>query len=364
MVLAPDADEGKARQLAAQIIESIRAGLIREDVPISLDAFVALCVSPTHGKDADVLLRRLDSALCDARAGATGVMVYQPGREEGHRRQLAILGDLRRAIAKNELSLHYQPKVDMLTKQVQSLEALVRWNHPRHGAIPPGEFVPLAERAGSIILLTSWVLKSAQEQMQAWHRDGFDVDVSVNLSAADLGEPELPELVRKRLTKGEPLASRLVLEITESAVMRETASAIRVMEELRHDGVRFSIDDFGTGYSSLAQLKRLPVDEIKIDKSFIIDLKRETDDEVIVRSTIELGHSLGVKVVAEGVETADGWEMLRQMGCDLAQGYFISAPLPGAQIVNWVRALNSKLENAETPTQQVRILKEHRRNNL
>lgn len=364
MVLVPDADEGKARQLAAQIIESIRAGLIREDVPISLDAFVALCISPTHGRDADVLLRRLDSALCDARAGATGVMVYQPGREEGHRRQLAILGDLRRAIAKNELSLHYQPKVDMLTKQVQSLEALVRWNHPRHGAIPPGEFVPLAERAGSVILLTSWVLKSAQEQMQAWHRDGFDVDVSVNLSAADLGEPELPELVRKRLTKGEPLASRLVLEITESAVMRETASAIRVMEELRHDGVRFSIDDFGTGYSSLAQLKRLPVDEIKIDKSFIIDLKRETDDEVIVRSTIELGHSLGVKVVAEGVETADGWEMLRQMGCDLAQGYFISAPLPGAQIVNWVRALNSKLENAETPTQQVRILKEHRRGNI
>jgi diguanylate cyclase (GGDEF)-like protein len=364
LVLAPGADEGNARQLAAQLIESIRAGLIREDVPISLDALVAVCVSPTHGKEADVLLRRLDSALCDARAATTAVMVYQPGREEGHRRQLAILGDLRRAIANGELTLHYQPKVDMLTKQVQSLEALVRWNHPKHGAIPPGEFVPLAERAGSIILLTSWVLKSAQEQMQAWHRDGFELDVSVNLSAADLGDPELPELVRRRLTKATPLANRLVLEITESAVMRETASAIRVMEELRHDGVRFSIDDFGTGYSSLAQLKRLPVDEIKIDKSFIIDLKRETDDEVIVRSTIELGHSLGVKVVAEGVETADGWDLLRQMGCDLAQGYFISAPLPGAQIVNWVRALNSKLGSAETPTQQVRILKEHRRGNV
>jgi diguanylate cyclase (GGDEF)-like protein len=361
MVMVPGASEANARHLAAQILESIRSGLIREDVPISLDAFVALCMSPAHGKDGDVLLRRLDSALCDARAAATSVMVYQPGREEGHRRQLAILGDLRRAIANGELSLHYQPKVDMATKQVRSLEALVRWNHPRHGAIPPSEFVPLAERAGSIILLTSWVLKSAQEQMEVWHKDGFDLDVSVNLSAADLGDPELPELVRKRLTGATSLASRLVLEITESAVMRETASAIRVMEELRHDGVRFSIDDFGTGYSSLAQLKRLPVDEIKIDKSFIIDLKRQTDDEVIVRSTIELGHSLGVKVVAEGVETADGWEMLRQMGCDLAQGYFISAPLPGAQIVNWVRALNSKLETAETPTQQVRILKEHRR---
>src|SRR5262245_55154556 len=364
MVIVPGASEASARHLAGQILESIRSGLIREDVPISLDAFVARGMSPAHGKDADELLRRLDSALCDARAAATSVTVYQPGREEGHRRQLAILGDLRRAIANGELSLHYQPKVDMATKQVRSLEALVRWNHPRHGAIRPGEFVPLAERAGRIILLTSWVLESAQEQMQVWHKDGFDLDVSVNLSAADLGDPELPELVRKRLTGATPLASRLVLEITESAVMRETASAIRVMEELRHDGVRFSIDDFGTGYSSLAQLKRLPVDEIKIDKSFIIDLKRQTDDEVIVRSTIELGHSLGVKVVAEGVETADGWDCLRQMGCDLAQGYFSSAPLPGAMIVNWVRALNSKLETAETPTQQVRILKEHRRNNV
>ena len=367
LVLLPGAGEDEARRVAAQLLESVRVGLIREGVPISLDAFVALCISPAHGRDADVLLRRLDSALCDARAGATSVTVYQPGREEGHRRQLAILGDLRRAIAQGELaqgelSLHYQPKVDMYTKQVKSLEALVRWNHPRHGAIPPGEFIPLAEQAGSIILLTSWVLKNAQEQLQAWHKEGFEVDVSVNLSAADLSDPELPELVRKRLTKASPLASHLVLEITESAVMRETANAIRVMEELRHDGVRFSIDDFGTGYSSLAQLKRLPVDEIKIDKSFIIDLKRETDDEVIVRSTIELGHSLGVKVVAEGVETADGWEMLRQMGCDLAQGYFISAPLPGSQIVNWVKALNSKLESAETPTQQVRVLKEHRRN--
>jgi EAL domain-containing protein (putative c-di-GMP-specific phosphodiesterase class I) len=151
-----------------------------------------------------------------------------------------------------------------------------------------------------------------------------------------------------------------VLEITESAVMHETAQAVRVMEELRHDGVRFSIDDYGTGYSSLAQLKRLPVDEIKIDKSFVIDLKPQSEDAVIVRSTIELGHSLGVKVVAEGVETAEAWETLRQMGCDMAQGYFISPPLPGAEVINWVRALNSKLECAETPTQQVRVLREHR----
>jgi EAL domain-containing protein (putative c-di-GMP-specific phosphodiesterase class I) len=270
---------------------------------------------------------------------------------------------LRRGIDNGELELHYQPKVHILTQRVQSLEALVRWNHPRHGRIPPGEFVPLAERAGSIILLTSWVLKTAYEQMKAWAAQGFVLDVSVNLSAGDLSDPELPDLVRGRLRDAGALANRLVLEITESAVMRETSRVVKVMEELRHDGVRFSIDDFGTGYSSLAQLKRLPVDEIKIDKSFVLDLERQNDDAVIVQSTIELGHSLGVKVVAEGVETAGSWNMLQQMGCDMAQGFFISAPLPGAEVVNWVRALNSKLESAETPTQQVRVLKEHRRAN-
>ena len=361
MLLLAAGDEVRARVLAAQIIESVRAGLIREDVHVSLNAHVAICNFPAHGDDTETLLRRLNTALYDARLSGEGVMVYQPGREEGHRRQLAILGDLRRGIDGGELELHYQPKVHILTQRVQSLEALVRWNHPRHGRIPPGEFVPLAERAGSIILLTSWVLKTAHEQMRAWHSQGIDLDVSINLSAADLSDPELPELVRGRLRGAGVNANRLVLEITESAVMQETARAVRMMEELRHDGVRFSIDDFGTGYSSLAQLKRLPVDEIKIDKSFILDLNRHTDDAVIVRSTIELGHSLGVKVVAEGVETAESWELLRQMGCDMAQGFFISAPLPGREIANWVRSLNTKLESAETPTQQVRVLKEHRR---
>jgi diguanylate cyclase (GGDEF)-like protein len=363
VLLLPGGDETRARVLASQIIESVGAGLIRDDVPVSLNAHIAICTFPAHADDAETLMRRLNIALCDARQSGSPIEVYEPGREEQHRRQLAILGDLRRGIDNGELELHYQPKVHILTQRVQSLEALVRWNHPRHGRIPPGEFVPLAERAGSIILLTSWVLKTAYEQMKAWAAQGFVLDVSVNLSAGDLSDPELPDLVRGRLRDAGALANRLVLEITESAVMRETSRVVKVMEELRHDGVRFSIDDFGTGYSSLAQLKRLPVDEIKIDKSFVLDLERQNDDAVIVQSTIELGHSLGVKVVAEGVETAGSWNMLQQMGCDMAQGFFISAPLPGAEVVNWVRALNSKLESAETPTQQVRVLKEHRRAN-
>jgi len=294
VLLLPAGDETRARMLAGQIMESVRSGLIREDVHVSLNAHVAICTFPAHADDAETLLRRLNIALCDARLSGESVVVYQSGREEGHRRQLAILGDLRRGIENGELELHYQPKVHINTQRVESLEALVRWNHPRHGRIAPGEFVPLAERAGSIILLTSWVLKTAYEQMKAWAAQGFVLDVSVNLSAGDLSDPELPELVRGRLREAGALANRLVLEITESAVMRDTARVVRVMEELRHDGVRFSIDDFGTGYSSLAQLKRLPVDEIKIDKSFVMELKQQSDDAVIVRAIVMSSLSAGI----------------------------------------------------------------------
>lgn len=358
LVAMPDADRSLARNFATQMLESVRSGLIREEVPITLDAHVGLVLCPDHGETGTDLLQRLDSALYDARESNTPVLEYRPGRDEDRRRQFAILGDLRRAAADNGLSLHYQPKVNMQTHQVVSLEALIRWRHPIHGSIAPAEFIPLAERTGNVIMLTSWVLKTAVRQMRDWQALGFDPDVSVNLSAADLLDPELPALVLGHLRRLDVPPTKLVLEITESAIMREIARAVRVMEELRHHGIRFSIDDFGTGYSSLAQFKRLPVDEIKIDKSFVLDLKHDSDDEVIVRSIVDLGHNFGVKVVAEGVETADSWDMLNRLGCDLAQGYLISRPLPGAEIVECVSKLNAGLERATTATQQVRVLRD------
>lgn len=365
LILLPGEDEARARLIAGLLVEAVRVGVVHEDVPIGMGAQVGICVYPQHGEDADALLRRAETSLYDARQTNTDIVVYQSGRDEGHRRQLSILGDLGRAVANStdeggELQLYYQPKVDMRTQRVQSLEALVRWNHPRHGRISPAEFIPLAEQAGSIIVLTHWVLKTAHRQLCAWHSQGLHLDVSVNLSAGDLSDPELPELIR-RLMHNSPVApEHLVLEITESAVMRDPARIIETMEGLRRLALRFSIDDFGTGYSSLAQLKRLPVDEIKIDKSFVLELKPGSEDDVIVRSTIDLGHNLGVKVVAEGVESGQSWRQLLEMGCDSAQGYFISPPLPGKDIPEWVRALNAKLESADTPTQQVRVLREHR----
>jgi diguanylate cyclase (GGDEF)-like protein len=358
LVAIPDADRSIARNFATQMLESVRSGLIREEVPITLDAHVGLVLCPDHGHNSADLLQRLDSALYDARESNTAIIEYRPGRDEDRRRQFAILGDLRRAAADYGLSLHYQPKVSMQTHQVVSLEALIRWRHPTHGSIAPAEFIPLAERTGNVIMLTSWVLKTAVRQMRDWQAIGFDPDISVNLSAADLLDPELPALVLGHLRRLDVPPGKLVLEITESAIMREIARAVRVMEELRHHGIRFSIDDFGTGYSSLAQFKRLPVDEIKIDKSFVLDLKRDSDDEVIVRSIVDLGHNFGVKVVAEGVETPESWDMLNRLGCDLAQGYLISRPVPGTEIVECVRKLNAGLERATTATQQVRVLRD------
>lgn len=365
LILLPGEDETRARLLAGLLIEVVRSGMVHEGVPVSLGAQVGICAYPHHGEDADSLLRRAETSLFDARQSNVPLMVYQPGRDEGHRRQLAILGDLRRAVDESStnsggLELYYQPKVEMSTQRVQSLEALVRWQHPVHGMISPAEFIPLAEQAGSIGLLTHWVLKTAQKQMRVWREQGLELDVSVNLSAGDLSDPELPELIRQQLKAPGAQPERLVLEITESAVMHDPTRAIAVMEELRHLGVRFSIDDFGTGYSSLAQLKRLPVDEIKIDKSFVLDLQPTNEDALIVRSTIDLGHALGVKVVAEGVESAESWRQLTEMGCDLAQGYLISKPLPAADVAHWVQALNAKLETAMSLTQQVRVLREHR----
>lgn len=357
LVISQGCDEEGARNLARRLIQSVGCGLICNGVPINIDARIGICVYPTHGDQPAELLRRADTALFNAREQGIPLAVYDLGEDDKHRRQLAILGDLRRAIGSSELSLHYQPKVDMRSHAVRSLEALVRWHHPEHGPIAPSEFVPLAERAGTVALLTNWVIRAALRQMQQWSEIGFEPDISINLSAVDLADPELERSILQHTRTFGIRPQRIVFEITESAVMRETRSVIVAMERLRKHGFRFSVDDFGTGYSSLAQFKQLPVDEIKIDKSFVIDLKAGSDDEAIVRSTIDLGHNLGVKVVAEGVETAEGWRLLLALGCDMAQGYLISAPLPAADVVSRLKSLNDALLAADTATQQLQVLR-------
>lgn len=351
LFIAPNIGEQASLSLARTLLQSVRAGLTCDGVPLHLDAHLGICVCPTHSTHD--LLRKADTALFDATERGDAIGLYEAGRDERHRRQLAILGDLRRACQSDELELYYQPKVDMRSHAVHGLEALVRWTHPQHGRISPTEFVPLAERTGNTALLTSWVLKSVLRQMREWQRVGFLPDVSVNLSAADLLDRELTDVILEQLQLPDTEPHRLIFEITERTFMREPTEVISVMEKLRRQHVRFSIDDFGTGYSSLAQFKHLPVDEIKIDQSFVLELEPHGEDAAIVRSTIDLGHNFGVKVVAEGVETPQSWRTLLLLGCDLAQGFLISKPVPVHQVIATVNRLNDRLKTADTATQQL-----------
>jgi EAL domain-containing protein (putative c-di-GMP-specific phosphodiesterase class I) len=254
-----------------------------------------------------------------------------------------LVAELRRALAGDGLSLHYQPLVNMTDRAPVAVEALLRWSHPTLGNISPAEFIPLAERASVLPDLSCWVLSQAITQLGEWQRAGLDFEVAVNLSAADFADGGLPARVLALLGQHQVPATRLLLEVTESAIMREPQLAAQVMQQLRTAGVRFAIDDFGTGHSSLAQLHALPVDELKIDRAFVMNLDRSASNLAIVRTTIELGHSLGLKVVAEGIETPDVWAALLRLGCDIAQGYYISRPMPATEVAGWTRSQLAQL---------------------
>src|SRR6185437_14974464 len=341
---------------ADQLAGVVRSGFHLAGTSLDLNVAAAVCVYPDHGTTANELLRRVQIALEDADDARGRVAIYRPGSDEVHRRRLALITDLRTAIAEDSLTLVYQPKVAMATKSVKSVEALVRWTHPQLGSVSPGEFVPLAERTGNSRDLTSWVLKAAIRQMREWQREGIEMEVAVNLSAPDILDPGLGDEILELLQKYRIAASSLVLEITESAVMRDPQLAARHMQLLRIAGVRFSIDDFGTGHSSLAQLSRLPVDELKIDRSFITHARLGSDEATIITSTIGLGHSMGLSVVAEGIEETEAWSLLRQLGCDFAQGYLISKPLPANDVESFVRTANQVLPASDSTVLQIQAL--------
>jgi diguanylate cyclase (GGDEF)-like protein len=337
LVIARGCTAARALLLAEQLVGSLRAGFSLLAVSLDLHVSAGLCCAPDHGSTVEGLLRHVHTALEDAGEARGRIASYRPGREEELRRRLALAGDLGRGIERDELNLVYQPKVDLASGRVRSLEALARWTHPTLGAVSPGEFVPIAEQTGGARRLTSWALSAAIRQMAAWRREGIDVDVAVNLSAPDLLDSQLGDEVLETLREHGVDPTRLILEITEGAVMRDPALAVRNMQLLRIAGVRFSLDDFGTGYSSLSQLSRLPLDELKIDRSFITRAHERRDDVTIIKSTIELAHNMGLKVVAEGVETQEAWNLLRRLGCDLAQGYLVSRPLTADDTLAFVR---------------------------
>lgn len=304
---------------------------------LRLELCAGWAVFPNDAGSGAELLRRAQLALGDAKREGLALCHYRPGREDHHLRQLRLMADLRDAESRGELHLVYQPKVTLADGRLRHVEALLRWQHHELGPIGPDEFVPLAERAGLIQALTRHVLGVALRQCAAWEAGGTVVDVAVNLSALDLAEPELVPTVATQLEAVALPGERLILEVTESAVVRDVELAIRQLRELRALGVRIAVDDFGTGQSSLAQLQRLPCDELKIDKSFVLDLTEGSAGAEIVRITVELGHRMGLKVVAEGVENVAGLAVLRAIGCDYGQGYLFSRPLPPSELAGWSR---------------------------
>jgi diguanylate cyclase (GGDEF)-like protein len=328
----------QAGETAEDLLRLLGAGLSVRDVNVSVEARVGLAGFPAHGDDPDQLLKRAAVASNEARSTEAAVAVYQPGNEEQHVRQLAILADLRRAARHDELRLFLQPKVRLADGRVCGAEALVRWQHPVFGFLPPDQFIPLAEKSGNISLITNWALMAAVRECRLWLEEGLDLPVSVNLSSRDLQNRDLPFFVLELLRDHDLAARNIVLEITEQAVVRDFQRATLVLECLRDLGIRISIDDFGTGYSSLAQIKHLPVDELKIDRSFVKDLPGNGDDAAIVRASIDLAHDLGLEVLAEGVETWPALEWLQAQGCEQAQGFLISKPMPADQFSAWVRS--------------------------
>jgi diguanylate cyclase (GGDEF)-like protein len=335
-ILLPTAAYEDARQIAQRLLQLLEQPFALGGLQLEIDASIGIALAPDHGSDADTLLRRADVAMYVAKGGNSGYALYTVDRDEHSPMRLALVAELRRAIESDELSLYFQPKVNMDTGKVTCAEALVRWQHPRHGMLNPDLFVPIAEQTGLIRPLSRWVLNAALCQVNRWRQDGLDLSVAVNLSMRNLHDPEIVDMIRKLLTRWGVPPSGLTIEITESSLMADAARAMEVLNRVRAMGVSVSIDDFGTGYSSLAYLKRLPVHELKIDKSFVAHMANDENDAAIVRSTIGLAHELGLGVVAEGVEDRDTWELLSNVGCDVAQGYFISRPLPPLVLGEWL----------------------------
>ncbi|MFI6104113.1 putative bifunctional diguanylate cyclase/phosphodiesterase [Streptomyces sp. NPDC051310] len=337
-VLLPTADSTtSAQRVARQLAAELSSPLDLDGLTLVLEASAGVAVFPDHATDAEGLLQRADVAMYQAKRDRTGVEVYESKRDSNTPDRLGLLGDLRRALDAGDVELHYQPKVGF-DGHVAGLEALVRWVHPERGRVPPDEFIAIAETSGLMPHLTEYVLETALGQVAKWRAQGLEVPVAVNVSPRDVHSPGFAGAVAARLARHGVPAGALQLEITEHVLLEDPQRAADTLAGLTGHGVKMSLDDFGTGYSSLVHLRRLPVSELKIDRSFVARLAVDTEDAEIVRCTVDLAHSLGLLVVAEGVEDDETWERLRDLGCDAVQGWLVAAAMPPAETTAWLRA--------------------------
>ena len=335
-ILLPGADGAAAVRTARKILEGMRQPIVVDGHRLDVGASIGIALFPEHGRDPIALLKRADVAMYTAKRSQVGHVLFAAEPSEYNPRRLTLITELRQAIDDGVLVLHYQPKIDLRTMRPGGVEALIRWPHPQEGLIPPGQFIPLAEHTGLIKPLGLWALRHALEQCRGWHRAGIDLDVAVNLGTGSLQDEGMAETIARLLEESDAEPCWLTVEITESAMMADPIRARDTLGRIHAMGVKISIDDFGTGYSSLAYLKQLPVDEVKVDRSFVADMATSDQGACIVRAVIDLGHNLGLRVVAEGVEDAETAGLLTAWGCDAAQGHHFSRPLPHAKLLEWV----------------------------
>jgi len=336
-IILPNLPRGAGRPITEQVLESLSAPVMLDGLGIDLQASMGVALFPEHGQDVDSLVQKADVAMYQAKAApGSGYKVYTPERDPNSTQRLELTGELRRALVDGELVLHYQPQIDLQTRLVSGVESLVRWRHPRHGLLAPDKFLPLAQHSGLMQALTREVLKMALRQCRTWHDADVPIRVAVNVAAPDLLDLQFPQAVDELLIERGVAASSLELEITEGIILADPVRARTVLTRLHAMGVRLAVDDFGTGYSSLAYLRELPVDAIKIDRSFVRDMATKADNEVIVRAIIDLARNLSMGVIAEGVEDEATWNRLADLGCDSAQGYYLSPPLSEKELYLWL----------------------------
>lgn len=337
------------KKFGRKVSKALEQSFFLENLILDVNASIGAVLYPNHGNDVDTLLQRADVAMYVAKEGKSGMVIYSKDLDGHSPYRLALPSELREAMQKDELLLHYQPKVLSKTSKLHSVEVLVRWQHPKHGFMPSDEFIPLAERTGLISDLTLWVLKHSLRQCAEWRKKSLFFSLSVNVSALCLLDPEFPDVLTGLLAASDFPPESLMIEITETSIMVDPERSFNILNRIAEMGVGISIDDFGTGYSSMAYLKKLPATELKIDKSFVKDMLTNDSDHTIVNATIQLGHNLGLTVVAEGVEDLATFDKLRAMDCDIQQGYFISRPVPAEDFFAWMK---EKRQRPQTATSQ------------
>lgn len=337
IMLSEQQDECNLTELLENVEQRLSAPFDHDCFCFQLQARIGIARYPEHSDKVNVLLQMADTALHDTRKNRQPTQVYDPALDNNTLERLSLINDFKNAVPENQLELHYQPKMHMKSGVITHMEALVRWRHPTLGMVPPDEFIPVAEQTGQINELTFWVMETAIKQQKDWLAEGMDINIAVNISAESLRDPSFYDFVCNTLSKAQIEPNKVTLEVTESAVVEDPESAIELLQRFKDTGIFLSIDDYGTGYSSLAQLKQLPVHELKIDKSFVQRLQQDPDDQIIVRSTIELAHNMGLSVVAEGIEDQFALDWLTEHKCEKAQGYFISKPQPAEPLTAWLK---------------------------